>query len=120
MQQQSIRALAIKAQERIRGNTPCNKDATSAEKACNNDDSEKRRLLHRELHLSAAELVLEVAHELGLNHSLALGFFNSLNWRLIALRQYGREAVRVALMEVTKQQHEQDRLDAMPSRVDQE
>ena len=79
MQQQSIRALAIKAQERIRGNTPCNKDATSAEKACNNDDSEKRRLLHRELHLSAAELVLEVAHELGLNHSLALGFFNSIS-----------------------------------------
>jgi len=120
MQQQSIRTLAMRAQERIRGNRPCNKRATGADKACNNDDSEKLHLLHRKLHLSAAEMVLDVAHELDLSYSRALGFFNSLDWRLIALGKYGSEAVHLALTEIAKQQYERDRLDAMPSRLVEE
>ena len=120
MQQQSIKALAIRAQERIKGNTSCNKDATVPEEACNNDGAEKLRLLHQKSHLAASELVLNVAHELDLSYSRALGFFNSLDWRLIALGKYGREAVHLALTEIAKQQYERDRLDAMPPRLVEE
>jgi len=89
MQQNELRAIAMRVLERNQRKRPCNNGAASPQKQCNFTDEFRVQKLH-----AVAAQIIEVSIDTGIRPVIGLGFFNALDWKQLVEGVYGPKEIK--------------------------
>ena len=89
MQQNDLKAMAMRVLERSQRNNLRNNKSTAPKKQCNSTDEFRVQKLHE-----VAAQIIEVSIETGTRPEIGLGFFNALDWKQLVEGVYGPKEIK--------------------------